>query len=164
MKQQKYLPVVWFVLGFGLFMSTRASHFIPHWGPAIIIAPVFILAFGRSLPGTRGSLLTIAGFILSLNIAMWRLYDVGDPVATIALNVVRSSLQGTLFSLPYIADRLVYPRLARTRVLSTLSFPIAVTAVHFLISLEGPYDGDMVSGVYAFGGGVFKQIASNAGL
>jgi apolipoprotein N-acyltransferase len=147
-----------------MFMSTRASHFIPHWGPAIIIAPVFVLAFGRSLSSKRGILLTAAGFVLSLNVAMWRLYDVGDPVATIALNVLRSSVQGALFSLPYIVDRLVYPRLERHRVLSTLSFPIAVTAVHFLMSLEGPFDGDMVSGVYGMGGLAFKQIASIAGL
>jgi apolipoprotein N-acyltransferase len=164
MKKQEYLPIVWFVLGFGMFMSTRASHFIPHWGPAIIIAPVFILAFGRSLSSRRGNLLTVAGFVLSLNVAMWKLYDVGDPVATIALNVLRSSVQGALFSLPYVVDRLVYPRLARNGVLSTLSFPIAATAVHFLMSLEGPFDGDMVSGVYGTGGLAFKQIASIAGL
>jgi apolipoprotein N-acyltransferase len=164
MHTRKYLPVVWFVLGFGLFMSTRASHFIPHWGPAIIIAPVFILAFGRSLSSKRGILLTVAGFVVSLNVAMWRLYDVGDPVATIALNVLRSSIQGALVSLPYIVDRLVYPRLERHKVLSTLSFPIAATAVHFLMSLEGPFDGDMVSGVYGMGGLAFKQIASIVGL
>ncbi len=164
MNKKAYLPVVWFVLGFGLFMSTRASHFFPHWGPAIIIAPVFILAFGRSLSTKRGNLLTALGFVLSLNVAMWRLYDVGEPIAAITLNVVRSSIQGMLFSLPYIADRFIYPKLERNRVLSTLSFPIAATAVHFLISLEGPYDGDMVSAVYGIGGVVFKQIASIAGL
>ncbi len=147
-----------------MFMSTRASHFIPHWGPAIIIAPIFILAFGRSLSTKQGNLLTVLGFILSLNIAMWGLYDLGDGTTTIILNVVRSSIQATLFSLPYIADRLIYPRLKGNRVVSSLSFPIAVTAIHFLISLEGPYDGDMVSGVYGFGGLVFKQIASIAGL
>jgi apolipoprotein N-acyltransferase len=162
--KREYLPLVWFVLGFGMFMSTRASHFIPHWGPAIIIAPIFILAFGRSLSTKQGNLLTVLGFILSLNIAMWGLYDLGDGTTTIILNVVRSSIQATLFSLPYIADRLIYPRLKGNRVVSSLSFPIAVTAIHFLISLEGPYDGDMVSGVYGFGGLVFKQIASIAGL
>ncbi len=164
MNKKEYLPVIWFVLGFGMFMSTRTSHFIPHWGPAIIIAPIFILAFGRSLSTKQGNLLTLLGFILSLNIAMWGLYELGDGIATITLNLVRSSIQGMLFSLPYIADRLVYPKLERNRVLSTLSFPIAATAIHFLISLEGPYDGDMVSGVYGFGGLVFKQIASIAGL
>jgi apolipoprotein N-acyltransferase len=164
MKTREYLPGIWFVLGFGLFMSTRASHFIPHWGFGIVVAPIFILAFARSLSAKRGSLLTVLGFVGSLNIAMWRLYDVGDPVATIALNVVRSSVQGVLFSLPYVIDRFVYPRLQRHGLLATLSFPVGATAIHFLISLEGPFDGDAVSGVYGLGGLAFKQIASIAGL
>lgn len=164
MMQRTYLPVVWFVLGFGLFMTTRASHFIPHWGPAIIVAPIFILAFSRSLSATRATLLTLLGFVLSLNIAMWRLYDLGDPQATIVLNIARSTLQGVLFSLPYIADRFLYPKLRDHRTLATVVFPMAATAVLFLLSLEGPYDGDMVSGAYVLGSGAFKQVASIAGL
>ncbi|MGD2136472.1 MAG: hypothetical protein PVF27_09940, partial [Gemmatimonadales bacterium] len=101
---------------------------------------------------------------MSLNVAMWGLYDVGDGTTTIILNVARSSIQAVLFSLPYIADRLIYPRLQGNGVVSSLSFPTAVTAVLFLVSLEGPYDGDMVSGVYGLGGLVFKQLASIAGL
>ena len=59
MKKKSYLPVVWFVLGFGLFMSTRASNTIPHWDAAIIIAPIFVLAFARSLSTKNGILLTL---------------------------------------------------------------------------------------------------------
>ena len=140
MKKNNYLPLVWFVLGFGMFMSTRASNFIPHFGAAIIIAPIFILAFARSLPTKKANLLTLSGFILSLNIAMWGLFDMGDATATMIYSLVRSSIQATLFSIPYIADRLIYPKLEKNRILSTLSFPIAVTAIHFLISLEGVID------------------------
>lgn len=79
-------------------------------------------------------------------------------------NLVRSSVLALLFSIPYIADRLIYPKLKGYRILSTLSFPIAATAILFLISLEGPFDGDMISAVYGYGHLVFKQIASIAGL
>jgi apolipoprotein N-acyltransferase len=164
MKKENYLPLVWFVLGFGIFMSTRASNFIPHWGAAIIIAPIFILGFIRSQTTKKGILLTLLGFLLSLNIALWGLFDVGDEAASIIYNLVRSSVLALLLSVPYIADRLIYPKLKEKRILSTLSFPIAATAILFLISLEGPFDGDMISAVYGYGFLVFKQIASIAGL
>jgi apolipoprotein N-acyltransferase len=164
MKNNNYLPVVWFVLGFGLFMSTRASNFIPHWDPAIIIAPVFVLAFARSLSTKKGILLTLLGFLLSFNIALWGLFDMGDEIATMLFSLVRSSAIALLYAIPYIADRLIYPKLKGYRMLSTLSFPIATTAVFFLISLEGPFDGDMIIAVYGYGNLVFKQLASIAGL
>jgi apolipoprotein N-acyltransferase len=166
MKKKNYLPVVWFVLGFGIFMSTRASNIIPHFDAAIIIAPIFILAFTRSLSTRKGNLLTLLGFLLSCNIALWGLFDTGDEVSSIVYNLVRSSILALLLSIPYIADRLIYPKLKGTRILSTLSFPVAATAILFLISLEGPFDGDMISGVYGYGNLnlAFKQIASIAGL
>jgi len=164
MKKNNYLSVVWFVLGFGLFMSTRASNFIPHWDAAIIIAPIFILGFIRSLSTKKGILLTLLGFTLSSNIAMWGLFDAGEATASMIYNLIRNSVLAMLFSIPYIADRLIYPKLKETKILSTLSFPIAATATLFLISLEGPFDGDMISAVYGYGNLVFKQIASMAGL
>lgn len=147
-------------------MSTRASNIIPHFDAAIIIAPIFILAFTRSVSTKKGNLLTLFGFLLSLNIAMWGLFDTGDEVASIIYNLVRSSILALLLSIPYIADRPIYPKLKETRILSTLSFPVAATAILFLISLEGPFDGDMISGVYGYGNWnlAFKQIASIAGL
>ena len=164
MKKKNYLPIVWFVLGFGLFMSTRASNIIPHWDAAIIIAPIFVLAFARSLSTKKGILLTLLGFLLSFNIALWGLFDTGDATATMLFSLVRSSAIALLYSIPYIVDRLIYPKLKETKILSTLSFPIAATATLFLISLEGPFDGDVISAVYGYGNLVFKQIASIAGL
>ena len=145
-------------------MSSRASKIIPFIGVAIIIAPIFILGFIRLQSTKKGNLLTVLGFLLSVNIALWGLFDVGDGISSIIFNIVRSSVLALLFSIPYIADRLIYPKLRETRILSTLSFPIAATAIMFLISLEGPFDGDMISAVYGYGHLIFKQIASIAGL
>ncbi len=164
MTKNNYLPILWFVLGFGIFISTRVNKIIPHFGAAIIIAPVFILGFIRSQTTKKGILFTLLGFILSLNIALWGLFDVGEATSSMIYNLVRNSILALLLSTPYIADRLIYPRLKAYGILSTLSFPIAVTAIHFLISLEGPFDGDMISAVYGKGNLVFKQIASVAGL
>ena len=146
-------------------MSTRASHFVPYWSAGIVVAPVFILAFGRSLPKRKGSWLTLAGFLLSCNIAMWGLFVLDSPTASMIYNTIRSSLIGLLFSIPYLADRALYPKLNKAGGWATLSFPIAQTAMIFLISLEGPFDGDMISAVYSvFGGIEIRQIASLAGL
>ena len=164
MTKDNKLSILWFILGFGIFMSSRASKIIPFIGVAIIIAPIFILRFIRAQSPKKGNLLTILGFLLSLNIALWGLFDVGDKTSSIIFNIVRSSVLALLFSIPYIVDRLIYPKLKKNGILSTLSFPIAVTAIQFLISLEGPFDGDMLSAVYGYGHPVFKQMASIAGL
>ena len=101
------------------------------------------------------------GFLLSLNIALWGLFDTGDETSSLIFNIGRSSVLAILFSIPYIVDRLIYPKLEVNRILSTFSFPIATTAILFLISLEGPFDGDMISGVYGYGKNLaFKQIDS----
>ena len=165
MTKKNFLPLVWFVLGFGIFMSTRASNIIPHWNAGIVVAPIFILAFGRSLSKRKGNWLTLVGFLLSCNIAMWGLFEMDTPTASMIYNTVRSSIIALLFSIPYMADRVLYSKLSKTSGWSTLSFPIAQTAVIFLISLEGPFDGDMISAVYSgFGGIVIRQIASLAGI
>ena len=100
MKENRYLPLVWFVLGFGIFMSTRVSNIIPHFDAAIIIAPIFIVGFIRSLSTTKGIPLTLSGFLLSLNIALWGLFDMGDTVATMLFSLVRSSVIALLFFNP----------------------------------------------------------------
>lgn len=164
MNKRNVLPIVWFVLGFGIFMSTRASNFIPHWDAAIVVAPIFVLAFARSLPTKKANLLTLLGFLLSFNIALWGLFDMGDEIATMLYNLVRSSAIALLYSIPYMVDRTIYPKLGKSRIVSTLTFPIASTAVIFLISLEGPFDGDMITAVYGYGNLAFKQLASIAGL
>jgi len=162
MTKHKYLPVLWFFLGFGIFMFSRCSRIIPFSsnGIAIIIGPIFILAFVRTQTAKRGILLTLLGFILSFNIALWGLY--GDEF--LLYSIISSSLLAILYSLPYVADRLIYPKFREKGIFSTLTFPIITTAISFLSSLEGPFDGTAYFGVFAYGILSFKQIASIAGL
>jgi apolipoprotein N-acyltransferase len=158
MNKKNYLPLVWFVLGFGIFMSTRASNIIPHFDEAIIIAPIFTLGFIRSLSTKKGIFLTLLGFILSFNIALWGLY--GDEF--LVVGIIMSSMLAIMYSLPYIADRLIYQQFKGE--LSTLTFPIIATAIYFLISLEGPFDGTAYFGVFEYGILSFKQLSSVVGL
>ncbi len=63
--------------------------------------------------------------------------------------------------LPYIADRLMYSRLKTF--LSTLVFPVSATALYYLLSLEGPFEGDLLFFPYFIGDLPLKQLASVTG-
>ena len=106
------VPTLLFLLGFGLFLFTRRSELVPLIPAAIFVAPVFILRFCRTQSARRGILLTLAGFVLSMNIALWGLFDIGQSWQTVAFNIVRSSLLAVLYFLPYLIDRLVHPEIA----------------------------------------------------
>ena len=68
------LSLLWFILGFGLFMFTRASRLVPFVPYAIFIAPIFILRFIRTLPTKKGIWLALLGFLLSMNIALVNIF------------------------------------------------------------------------------------------
>lgn len=142
------LPAVGlFLLGFGLFMFCRRSDFLPIIPATIIVAPIFILRFSRILPARRAMLLTALGFMLSINIALWGIFDLSQSGATLAFNLVRNTLIALLYALPYFFDRAITPRLS-DRFVGTLVFPVAATAVMFLASLEGPLDGTQAKNVF----------------
>ncbi len=153
-----------FTLGFGLFLFTRRSEIVPTIPLAIIIAPVLVLRFSRTLPAARAIFYTLAGFILSMNISLWGLFDIRDQSLAIVFNVVRSTLLAVLYFLPYMIDRLVTPRFAANGFLSTLIFPAAVTGLFFLSSLEGPFDGTVAKTIYGYGPLMFQQLNSIVGL
>ena len=164
LKISKNLPFIWFLLGFGLFMFTRRSEIIPTVGIAIVIAPIFILAFVRTQSTKRGIGFTVIGFVISLNIALWGLFELNDQYSSLIFNLIRSSLLTIPFSLPYIADKLIYPKFREKGIWPTLTFPILTTAIYFLFSLEGPFDGDAIFAVFEQGHPIFRQIGSIAGL
>ena len=164
MKVNKISLLILFLLGFGIFLFTRQSNIFPFINLAIIIAPVFILRFIRSLNTKNGRFLTILGFVLSMNISLWGLFDFDDESVGFIYNIIRSFLLAILYFLPYLTDSYIYTKFRNIGVLSTLTFPISVTAIFFLFSLEGPFDGSAVYNVYAYGNIIFKQLASILGL
>ena len=158
-KMNYYLPVVWFFLGFGLFMFTRSTLFV---AISIVLAPIFILLFMRSQRPGKGVMFTLLGFCLSVTVSLWGLFDFGDDTFALAFNVVRSVLLAFALALPYIADRLMYNKVKGF--LATLVFPVSAAALYFLISLEGPFDGDGVFSLYFIGDLSLKQFVSVTGL
>ena len=161
---KKYFSLILFVLGFGIFIFTRMSKLVPTIPIAILIAPIFILRFIRTQPANRGIWLTLLGFILSINIGLWGLFDLGGDLSTLLFNIIRSSLLGVLYFLPYMADRLIYPKFKKKGISSALIFPIITTAIFFLSSLEGPFDGAIQTGKFVYGPIVAQQMLSLFGI
>ncbi len=161
---KKITPLTLFLLGFGIFMFTRRSEIVPTIQISILIGPIFILRFIRTQPAKKGILLTLLGFLLSMNIALWGLFDMGDVLNTIIVNLIRATIIAILFFLPYMVDRLIYPRFKDKTMLSTLTFPIITTAIFFLSSLEGPFDGAGMSSKFVYGPLFFKQSISLFGI
>jgi apolipoprotein N-acyltransferase len=167
MDLRKHSPVLLFILGFGIFMFTRLSKWIPSIDIAIIIAPIFILRFIRSLPAKRGIWLTLLGFILSMNFALWGLFELDEAWMTLVFGLVRSTVLALIWFLPFMLDRLLYPRFANKGPWSSLIFPTLTTAIFFLSSLEGPFDdgsGTISSFGYGYGSLAFIQVRSLFGI
>jgi len=162
MKKNNYLPVVWFVLGFGIFVFTRMSKLIPTISVAILIAPIFILRFSRTQPVRRGNLLTLLGFYLSINIGLWWLYE-----SNTLFNAVKILLLALLYSLPFMIDRPIHEKFKKNGISSgftTLTFPVVSTAIHFLSSVEGFFEGTLQTGKFVFGPVMLQQLLSLFGI
>ena len=135
MIQKKYLPLILFILGFGIFIFTRLSKLVPTIPIAILIAFVFILRFSRTQPTKRGIWQTLLGYILSINIGLWGLFEMGGDFSSLLFNLIRSSLLAVLYFLPFMTDRLIYPKSKNKGLVSTLIFPIITTALFFLFTI-----------------------------
>lgn len=164
MTQRKYLPLILFLLGFGIFIFTRMSKLVPTIPIAILIAPVFILRFIRTQPSKRGIWLTLLGFILIINIGLWGIFDMGGGISSLIFNLIRSTLLAILYFLPYMADRLIYPKFRDKGALSTLTFPVITTALFFFLTIEGPFEGSYQMGKFIYGPIMLKQLISLFGL
>lgn len=167
MISKKHLTTLYFILGFGFFMFTRLSKLVPLIDIAILIAPILILRFIRSLPAKRGIWLCLLGFILSMNIALWGLFEFDDRWMTILYSLIRSTILAIIWFLPFMLDRLIYPAFKGKGPWSTLIFPTITTAIFFLSSLDGPFDdgsGTLSSFGYSYGSMAFMQIRSVFGI
>ena len=157
------LSLLLFLFGFGLFMFTRRSELVPTVPTMIAVAPIFILRFSRNLPAVRAIFLTFFGFILSMNIALWGLFELSDLRTGLAFNLIRSTLLAALYTMPFAIDRLLYARFGSS-IWSVLSFPVAVTAMMYLSSIEGPFDGTSAKAIYGHGTIEMMQLYALTGL
>ena len=159
MKATNYSKLIWFIIGFGLFFFTRTSSFIPI---AIALAPIFILRLSKSQKPLKGILITVAGFILILEINFWTPIDFSSPFPFI-FSFIRSLVLGIVLSLPYIATRLLQTKY--NGFVSTLIFPVSAVAIYYIDSVFGPFKGIIIFYAYSqYGNLPLMQLLSLAGI
>lgn len=157
--QPKHIPWILFILGFGIFIFTRLSKLVPTIPIAILISFILILRYNRTQTTGKAIWTTLVGFILAINIGLWGLFDLGGDISSLMFNLIRSTLLALLYFLPFMADRLIYPK-QKNRWYSSLLFPTITTAIFYLLTIEGPFEGAIQTAKFAFGGLVFKQFLS----
>jgi len=167
MKTNRFNSIILFILGFGLFMFTRYSTFLPGIHAMLVVAPIFILRFIRTQPAWRGIWLTLLGFLLAFNISLWGLFQFENASFAKYFSLIRSSMLAIAWFIPFMVDRLVYSKFKDHKILASLTFPIINTALLFLITYDGPFDdgsGTTNSYGFAYGSFAFSQIRSLFGI
>ena len=123
------LSYLWLVLALLLFPFGSARWNIPL---AAWVYPIFLLRFVRTQPLRRGLPLVLLAIVLVLEVA-WRGF-LGPMPEAIAVPLLAAI--GALYTLPYLIDRLVAPRLGGLA--ATLVFPCAVTTMYYVNAVVSP--------------------------
>jgi apolipoprotein N-acyltransferase len=119
------------------------------------IGPVLIMRFSRDHKVGRGYVLILVGWILAVFIAFGQFFDPPTGIFIVLLN-------GILFSLPYLADRLISPRLLGFS--STFVFPLAATTLEFFYIYTNPVGTWGATGFSQYGVLALMQLASVTGM
>jgi len=124
LKNWSYL---WLIIGFiFLIFSNGIFKIIPL---ATWLAPVFLMRFLRTQTKTKGLLIFVPVYCIAWIIMV---YDLYSKMPT-WVSVVSGLVYGVVFFLPFLADRLMTPKIKGF--LGTLVFPSAVVIIEFIMSI-----------------------------
>ena len=122
------LSYLWLALALVLLTFGTVRWTIPL---AAWLYPIFLLRFLRTQPLLRGILLMLLAIVLVLEFELQGVV----PIPGVLYYLIVFGI-GVLGILPYLIDRVVFPRLGG--MLGTLVFPLAVTTVWYLSALVNP--------------------------
>ncbi len=147
---------LWLAMGVVLFLLSTGSY-----GVAIAawVAPVFLIRFFRSQRLGKGYWITLIGIYISLAISWYSILAALMPLPVYLIFIILVSF---LNSLPYLADRLLVPRLKGFA--ATLVYPLAVTAVFLLYNLVSPMGSFGTPGYEQYSNLALVQLVSVTGL
>jgi apolipoprotein N-acyltransferase len=123
------------------------------------IGPVLIMRFARDHRVWRGYLLVLVAYILAFLIGFGMMWYSGWGVM---LTAGLAILYGFLWSLPYLADRLVSPRLLGFS--STLVYPFAAATIELINIYTNPVGAWGATGFTQYGVLPIMQLASVTGM
>jgi apolipoprotein N-acyltransferase len=118
------------LLGIGTLLAafSNGNYAIP---AAAWIAPVFIMRFMRSHSIRIGSPLALGALTLASTSITWNMLSLG--LLPPSLRILAGLVWGVRFFLPFMADRILSPRLKGFR--ATLVFPLTWTTMEYMYSL-----------------------------
>jgi apolipoprotein N-acyltransferase len=124
------------------------------------IGPALILRYARDHKAGRGFIFVFAAYILAFIIGFMPMWlGAGWPMPLVVSLPV---LYALLWSLPYLADRLVSTRL--TGFASTLVYPLAATTIEFVNIHTNPIGAWGATGFTQYGDLALMQLASVTGM
>jgi apolipoprotein N-acyltransferase len=123
------------------------------------IGPVFVMRYSRDRKGWRGYAILFAASILATSIGFIGIWLGGLPRPLVPFLAVGI---GFLWSLPYLADRLISPRLNGFS--STFVYPLAATTLEFLFIHTNPLGTWGATGFTQYGVMPLMQLASVTGM
>jgi len=120
------------------------------------LAPLFLLRFTRAQRVIVGLPLVLAAQVAALAIQYRGMVPFPTPVYVVVM-----LFYGVCFTLPYLGDRLLSPRLPVFA--GTLVFPLIGTSIEYLLSL-GPFGSWFATGYSQYGDLALLQMLSVTGL
>ncbi len=158
MMKSRHLSYLWLSLA-AVLMAFALPFTMSRWviPLAAWLAPVFLLRFMRAQPVVRGVL--VAWLVLFVTTAI---VQQGVPPIPGLIFYVYALMVRLLIVLPYLADRLISPRL--TGFGATLVFPLAATSLEYIYTQVGPF-GSIGSLAYTqYGNLPLMQVVSVTGI
>ncbi len=152
----KTLPILMLLAGSLLWGFSMGSWLAPL---AAWIGPVLVMRYARDHKAWRGYPLVLAASILATTIGFISVWLGGLPQLMVPFLAVGF---GFLWSLPYLADRLMSPRLKGFS--STFIYPLAATTLEFLFIHTNPLGTWGATGFTQYGVLPLMQLASVTGM
>jgi len=125
------------------------------------LSPVFVLRFTRTQKVWRGFILAWLATFLTVGVTQYGMMNALMP-SPLPVYIITMAVGALPFTLPYLADRLLTPRLKGFA--ATLVFPLAVTAVDFAGAKANPLGSIGAQAYFQYGNLALMQLLSITGM
>jgi apolipoprotein N-acyltransferase len=125
------------------------------------LSPVFVLRFTRTQKVWRGFILAWLATFLTVAVTQYGMMNALMP-SPLPVYLITMAVGALPFTLPYLADRLLAPRLKGFA--ATLVLPLAVTAVDFFSAKTNPLGSIGAQAYFQYGNLALMQLLSITGM
>jgi apolipoprotein N-acyltransferase len=126
------------------------------------LTPIFLLRFTRTQKVWRGFLLIWLSTFVTASVSMYEMMNALMPSPLPVFLVTMAVTALLMGGLPYVADRLLAPRLKGFA--ATLVFPLAMTAVDYVSARANPIGSVGAAAYFQYGNLALMQLLSITGM